>query len=477
MNLRYQRPAAKPKEGMRRTLLASCFIFILALFIHFHDTKEGITHFHLEPTAFIGSALLSFGLTFLGAVYLRANHRGIYDRFHKLALLATLCMISFVLAKGVEFAADHQVNFLTRNMHYPLLIPFVSILICLLLGSEVALFTSFFLNLIIGIALDVYLVPFLLMNFVTSIVAILCAKNMHKPKEIFAICGKIWLSALVVILAFHGMENTLGISVLLKDAYASFIFMLVSAVLVIALLPLMETFFHVMTDMTLLEFADPNSALLRRLILEAPGTYQHSLVVGNLAETAARAISANGLFCRISTLYHDIGKLFNPHYFNENQFGGLNIHQLLTPKESASVIIAHIGEGEELARKHRLPKSFIDIIKEHHGTSLVKYFFDRHRELLGEEHSQHDHHEFRYLGPKPRSKESAIIMIADKVEAASRSLREITPESITQMVDALVLERMHDGQFDDCQLTFEELAIVKKEMIKTLICARHLRIK
>jgi len=232
-----------------------------------------------------------------------------------------------------------------------------------------------------------------------------------------------------------------------------------------------------MTDVTLMEYMDPNNDLLRRLTIEAPGTYQHSVVVGNLAEAAATAIGANGLFCRVATLYHDIGKMVTPQYFTENQQGGMNIHQLLTPYESAQVIIAHVSEGVAMARKAGLPEQFIDIIKEHHGTTMAYYFYRKQLELVGGNKTQVDEKDFRYSGPKPRSKESAIIMISDSVEAASRSLEKVNEETLLELANRLIREKADDGQFDNCLLTFEELAIVKETLVKTLVAYGHSRIK
>jgi putative nucleotidyltransferase with HDIG domain len=186
---------------------------------------------------------------------------------------------------------------------------------------------------------------------------------------------------------------------------------------------------------------DPNNDLLRRLTIEAPGTYQHSVVVGNLAETAALAIGANGLFCRVATLYHDIGKMATPQYFTENQQGGANLHQLLTPQESAEVIMAHVSEGVAIARKAGLPEQFIDIIKEHHGTTLVYYFYRKAIDKAGGDKGAVDEKDFRYAGPKPRSKESAIIMIADTIEAASRSLEKINEETLNELASRLIREK------------------------------------
>lgn len=253
--------------------------------------------------------------------------------------------------------------------------------------------------------------------------------------------------------------------------------MFFTAIITVGILPILESVFRLMTNMTLSEYMDPNNELLRRLSLELPGTYQHSLVVGNLAETAAISIGANGLFCRVSSLYHDIGKLSNPHYFSENQLGGFNIHQLLTPIESAQVIIAHVREGDHLARKHHLPDGIIDVIREHHGTTLVYCFYANQLKQMHYDRSKVDEELFRYPGPSPRTKESAIIMMADSVEAASRSLENLNEDLLTEMVDRVVNGKVEDSQFNHCQLTFEELVIVKKSFVKTLSVAHHLRVK
>jgi putative nucleotidyltransferase with HDIG domain len=232
-----------------------------------------------------------------------------------------------------------------------------------------------------------------------------------------------------------------------------------------------------MTDVTLMEYMDPNNDLLRRLTIEAPGTYQHSVVVGNLAEAAALAIGANGLFCRAATLYHDVGKIATSQYFTENQLGEVNIHQLLTPQESAQVIMAHVAEGVALGREAGLPEPIIDIIKEHHGTTLVYYFYRKQVEKMGGDPSKLDEREFRYAGPKPRTKESGIIMIADSFEAASRSLEKVNEETLTELIERIVREKVDDGQFDQCFLTFAELSIVKRVLVKTLLAAVHSRVK
>jgi putative nucleotidyltransferase with HDIG domain len=362
-------------------------------------------------------------------------------------------------------------------VRYPLFVPFSAILLTILLGSEVALFTACFLSVLLGISLAVDLNRFLIVNLILGVVSIIFTRGLRKRKEVFVVCAKVWMCGVPIIFSYNFIRNNFWNFALIGDIVSTFCFLALTSLLVVALLPLLESFFHVMTDITLMEYMDPSNELLRRLSVEAPGTYQHSLVVGTISEAAAQAIGANGLFCRVSTQYHDIGKLFNPHYFTENQLGGFNIHQLLTPSESSQVIIAHVSEGEVLARKHKLPQSFIDIIKEHHGTTLVYYFYCKEVELHKGDVKAVDEKLFRYPGPKPRSKESAIIMIADSVEAASRSLEEVNEETLSEMVDRLVADKNEEGQFDDCQLTFEELGLVKKAIVRTLSVTRHLRVK
>ncbi len=428
-------------------------------------------------SSLLGSLLFALIFTGLGYLYLRIyQHRLLYS-VQKLTLLVGTVILTLLLAKGTESWILHQNTALIDRIDYPIFVPFATILICILVGFEVSFFTSAFLIVILSLCLTFNREHFLVINTACALVAMIATRGIHKRREVFAVCGKTWLCSLVVIFAFSlSPETFLGVS-FLTGALSAFLFLLLTAILVVGLLPILEGVFHVVTDMTLMEYMDPNHELLRRLSLEAPGTYQHCLVLGNLAEAAARAIGADGLFCRVATLYHDIGKLFNPHYFTENQLGGFNIHQLLTPLESAQVIMAHVPEGEALARKKGLPQSFIDIIREHHGTTLVYYFYCKQVELMGGDPSLVDERLFRYPGPKPHTKESAVIMIADTIEAASRSLDVLSEKNLALMVDKLISEKAADGQLDECQLTFEELGIVKKAIVKTLIVTSHLRIK
>lgn len=424
----------------------------------------------------LGAIALSFVITLLIAVYLRMYYVDIFSSLRKVLLLTLICLLTLALAKGAEYVLYHGYAFID-TVHFLLIIPFASLLLSVLLGTRIALFSSIFLCVIVSLGLSIDYDRFLVLNLVAAMCAVMFAKGVHKRKGIFQVCVKVWLCCLPVLFAFHLLEGSVqGVGIVL-DAFVSFVFLSGTSVLVVAFLPLLESLFHVMTDMTLMEYMDPNNALLRRLSLEAPGTYQHSLVVGNFAEIMARSIGANDLFCRVAALYHDIGKLFNPHYFTENQLGGFNIHQLLTPLESTHVIISHVAEGEVLARKHRLPQSFIDVIREHHGTTLVYFFYCKQIEQMEGDVSKVNKKLFRYPGPKPHTKESALIMIADTIEAASRSLDEVTEEVVQEMVERLFSEKAMEGQFDECPLTFQELCTVKKTIVRALLVTRHLRIK
>lgn len=425
----------------------------------------------------LASLIFAFVLTVFGAMYLRYNQKEVFQSYSKLILYITIVLMTLVIAKVLEYFLLRSSGHLMDMIRYPLIVPFTAILICILLSKHLAIFTTLFLTIILGVSLSVDHGRFLFLNMVGGLAIILFSKKLRKRKEIFSATTSAWLSLLPTLIGFKLYEVHFFDSILASDFLTTFMFMVITGIVVVALLPVLESLFHVMTDITLMEFVDPSNELLHRLSLEASGTYQHSLVVGSLSEAAASAIGANGLFCRVASMYHDIGKLFNPHYFTENQMGAFDIHQLLTPLESTQVIIAHVSEGVNLARKYGLPKTFIDIIQEHHGTTLVYYFYCKQVELMKGNIEAVDEKQFCYAGPKPRSKESAIIMIADTVEAASRSLEEPNEKSIEQLVERLVEDKAEEGQFDDCQLTFEELGIVKKAIIKTLSITRHLRIK
>lgn len=278
--------------------------------------------------------------------------------------------------------------------------------------------------------------------------------------------------AIILVFVFLTFEKYVLVDVLLHSSYgvAS---ALLSAVLTLGLLPFFETGLGILSDIRLLSLSNPNQPLLRKLLVETPGTYHHSIMVANLSETACEAIGANGLLARVGAYYHDIGKTVKPHYFIENQLSITNPHDQLDPRKSAEIIINHPYDGADMLRKHRIPKEIVDIAMQHHGTTLLKYFYFKEKE--------HDPNvkeiDFRYPGPKPQTKEAAIICICDSVEAAVRSLKEPTEEKIDEIVTSIINDRLMDGQLDECPLTLKELKSIRLAICETLKGIFHSRIQ
>jgi putative nucleotidyltransferase with HDIG domain len=249
--------------------------------------------------------------------------------------------------------------------------------------------------------------------------------------------------------------------------------------LVTGLLPFIERSFGVLTDLSLLELGDAAHPLLQELVRRAPGTYNHSINVASLGEPAAESIGARGLLVRVGAYFHDIGKMLKPAYFAENQVAGANRHESLLPAMSTLIIIAHIKDGADLARQHHLPGPIIDFIEQHHGTTLVEYFYHRAAEQseADPEAGEVEESAFRYPGPKPQTREAAVLMLADAVESAARVLVEPTPSRIESLVEEITMKRLMDGQFDDCDITLQDLRTVQDSLIKSLIAIYHSRVK
>jgi cyclic-di-AMP phosphodiesterase PgpH len=292
--------------------------------------------------------------------------------------------------------------------------------------------------------------------------------------------AKIWQAGvfvafinIVVMLALtllkNGHYSLTEIGMFLLMAFASGIF---SAILTIGLLPVFEACFGILSSMKLIELSNPNHPLLRKILTEAPGTYHHSIMVANLAEAACEAIGANGLLARVACYYHDIGKTKRPQYFIENQIGG-NPHDHLSPQLSKNIILAHVSDGVAILKKHRMPKEIVDIAEQHHGTTLLKYFYHKALEQTGYVLEE----EFRYPGPKPQTKEAAIISIADSVEAAVRSLSNPSQEEIGKIVRSIIAERLQDNQLNECDITLKELEMVARSLCETLNGVFHSRIE
>jgi hypothetical protein len=244
----------------------------------------------------------------------------------------------------------------------------------------------------------------------------------------------------------------------------------------LGLLPSLESLFDITTNFKLLELSNLHQPILRQLILVAPGTYHHSIVLGTLAEAAAEAVGANSLLVRVSACYHDIGKIKKPAYFIENQMEALNRHDKLSPSMSSLIVTSHVKDGVELARESKLPAPIIDIIRQHHGTSLITFFYQKAKDAENTRLAEVREEEYRYTGPKPQTKEAAIVMLADAVEAASKTLTDPTPARVQGMVERIINNIFVDGQLEECDLTLRDLHQIAKAFVRILTGIFHHRV-
>src|ERR1700751_4876566 len=373
---------------------------------------------------------------------------------------------------------------------------FAPLVLSVLLGRQHGLYAAFFVSLWSSMLFGPIDAPLLITSLISGFTAVSLTLQVRRRSKLiragFYVGLAIWLLSLTFGLIgpinwFYPTANDwamLGLQSALAIGNG-----IVTATIAGGALPMLENLFGITTDISWLEASDLNHPLLRRMTIEAPGTYHHSLVVANLAEAAAEAIGANATLCRVCSYFHDVGKLVKPEYFTENMNFERNPHDDLAPSMSALVIIAHVKEGVDLALKYKLNQRIIDIIQEHHGTSLVRYFYQRalqqHEDaraggkimkLREDDIPDVSEESFRYSGPKPQTKESAIVSLADAVVRASRSLEKPTPQKIEALVNELIEERIADRQLDDCELTLGELKVIAERFRFTLTMMLHSRI-
>lgn len=313
---------------------------------------------------------------------------------------------------------------------------------------------------------------YLFLQIIAGIVTILTVSELYRRANLFISVGQITLIYIIGYFAFYIIQEG-NIGALEYETFGYFILCGLATLFAHPLIYFYEKLFGLVSDVSLLELSDTNSKLLKDLADKAPGTFHHSLNVANLSESAANEIGANAMLVRVGALYHDIGKMLNPTYFTENQLNSMNSHDELAPKESAKIIIDHVIKGVEIARKNNLPDRIIDFIRTHHGTNLVYYFYRKEKDLNGKA----DRKDFTYPGPIPFSKETAILMMADSVEAASKSLKEPTSSKIDAFVEKIVNSQMDNGQFLNANITFKEIQTVKKVLKKKLNNIYHLRVE
>lgn len=360
------------------------------------------------------------------------------------------------------------------NTNYVFAVPIciLPLIIKAFFDSRLGLYTHLLTVLLVG-----FLVPnsfeFIFIQITAGIMTVLSQTKLYKRANLFITVGQTFIIYMIGYISFTTIQE----GSILEINFAPITMFLLNGLLMLFVQPLIyiyERLFRLVSDVSLLELSDTNSILLKELSEKAPGTFHHSLQVANLAEAAANEIGANSLLVRVGALYHDIGKLISPSYFSENQKASVSPHDEITPRQSAKIIISHVINGIKIAQKHNIPDRIIDFIRTHHGTSLVFYFFKKQEEISSEDFNIDD---FKYPGPKPFSKETAILMMADSVEAASKSLKSPTVDDLKKFVNKIINSQMADQQFNSSDITFAEIELVKKVLFKKLINVYQLRIE
>lgn len=423
---------------------------------------------NVDIKLYLGVALLTLTVLLILGFYIAVYEPKMIQTPKKVLMLAILTVLS-VLYSALIFP------------YRPGLaqIAICTVLVAVLLKPRVALVSNMALSVLLGVmatsgeAAQSQGVSTLIVSLIAGTAAVyLCKKPMHRMR--------IMLSGLVIGVTggltsvFIGLVFSSEIKAVLLSALWPALAGVISAVLCVGTLPVWEAVFDVLTPTKLLEITNPNQPLLRRLAIEAPGTHHHSIVVANLAESGAQAIGADIMLTRAGAYYHDVGKLAAPEAYTENQDEKLkSFHSMLLPAESAAIIRMHPTEGYELAQKYKLPKEICNIILEHHGTTLVGYFYAKALEMFDDVNRA----DFMYPGPKPRSKEAAIIMLADSAEAAVRSLPDKSPECVREKINQILNDRISDGQFDECDISMLELRKLAAEFTQALSGVHHSRIE
>jgi len=501
---------ASPKQRRRRSTnelmqtletgaLAKILIFAaftLGLAGLIYTSKE--TH---GAEKFLTTLLISL----TAAAQLWINHPRTFARNSRLLLVFSVCFAHLAFLKGILTLTWNGV---IEANYGPILIPFAfaPLVLSVLLGRNLGIFAAIFVSLwggilVAGIA-PAALLPavFIVMSLISGFIAVFVTLEVRQRSRLIragVFVGLItWVLALMfgligpIVPELFGNINWQMINwQMVEQSLATIASGVLTAILVSGTLPILESLFHITTNISWLEAADLNHPLLKRMTIDAPGTYHHSLVVASLAEAAAEAIGANPTRARVCAYFHDIGKLVKPDYFNENIDPANNPHNELAPTMSALIILAHVKEGIDLALKHNLKREIVDVIAQHHGTSLVWFFYKRALQqqedarqggkimnIREEDIPDVCEESFRYSGPLPQSKECAIISLADSVESASRSLEKVTPQRLDQMIHDIFDQRIKDGQLDDCDLNLRELKLIAASFKSTVLSMLHSRV-
>ncbi len=415
---------------------------------------------------YFGEVLIIVGVVLVFFMYIYLYRKPIYDENSKF-LLVFLAMALVVGATAFVVRFDNI-------SAYVVPIAITPIILTIVFDSRVGLLTTITLSMLAGMMVG-YNFEFMVATITASSMAVYSVRDIKNRSQFFLFTPGLVLATYVVVLAGFTLSR-LGDFSHLGEQLISVLINSVLIWLTYPLILLFEKLFKVTTDVTLLELSDTNQPLLKKLMMRAPGTFHHSLQVANLAEAAGTEIGANALLCRVGALYHDIGKTEKPEYFVENQTAGMNGHNKLKPRMSAIIIKSHVSNGVKMAEEANLPEVVIDFIRTHHGTSLIRFFYEKARENTDKSFEIQEE-DFRYEGPIPTTKETGIVMLADGVEASCRSMTEPTYARIDNLVSNIIDQRLKEGQLNDCPLTFKDLQEIKKRFMNILVGMYHGRVK
>lgn len=412
---------------------------------------------------YIALGVLVIIVMYLQYGYIHKYYTAINKEFSKIVMISILNVFPVILARLFGMMSNYIIPLACMPM-----------LITLLLNYKISLVFSMLNVILIGGAVG-FNPNIIILAILNVVLGGTLLRKMQQRNDI--LYSSITVAVLSSILTFSvGTLTTNNFMEILADSTFAAAGAILSGILTIGVLPFFESTFDIVTNAKLLELSNPNNPLLKKLLMEAPGTYHHSILVANLAELAAEQVGGNPLLARIGAYYHDVGKTKRPYFFRENQFGKKNPHDRLKPEVSSKIIISHVKDGSELAKEYNLPKTIHDFIVTHHGETLVKYFYltVKNNSENPEEVKEED---FKYPGPKPMSKEQGIVMLADSTEAAVRSINEPTEEKIEKMVNNIIDDKLASGQLDNCDLTLRDISKIKKCFLKALNGIHHERIE
>jgi putative nucleotidyltransferase with HDIG domain len=411
---------------------------------------------------YTGVAAVVLVIELLIIAYILAFNRKLLAQPKRLLMVYIIFIFTLIISRAVQGISIYLIPIAASSM-----------LLSILLESRLALLINLCLTILVSIITGNNII-FIAMALVGGTVGAFSVINTQQRANIFVAGIVISIINMITIVGI-GFINSSEVMETLTSGFYGLLNGLFCSVLTVGSLPAWESVFNIVTPLKLLELSNPNQPLLKKLLIEAPGTYHHSIIVGNLSESAADALGVNSLLARAGAFYHDIGKTKRPYFFKENQLTCDNPHDKLDPYLSSTIIMDHIKDGVELAKKYKLPVEIRDFIEQHHGTTLVAYFF--HEAKTERDGSNIDEKDFRYMGPKPQTKETAIVMLADSVEAAVRSLSSPTREKVEELIEKIIQNRLEDGQLDESNITLKELGKIKKSFLKVLLSIFHERIE